>query len=287
MSKYIIIASESSTLYTTKRLIHEGTKLKQSTIWINPYEESSIIPKMYNKGGLYIVRTTGIRYDDFDLTSAKNYSLANFKITNSLPSLDIFRSKEMQSLFFKEHGLTYIPSIMYRGSLQNSTWKALLELSPSHEFILKMSRGNQGIGVNLIKGKESLQSFLETFQAMKDQRFLIQPFVRHKKELRLFIIKNEIYAIVERTISNDDFRGNAKRSSGKLIKKLPTFILDEVYRAFKSSKLDYCGMDIIWDGDNFIFLEINAVPGFEQVESLSKFNIAREILLKTIPNYSK
>lgn len=278
MPKKIIISSESSNLYTTKRLMAEGDKLKRSTTWINPYSSSLSIANKIAPNGTYLIRTTGVRYDDFDLTCARRYAFLKYKIVNPVESIITFRSKELQAIFFNEQQLNSIPSFMYRGALTDSMWEALLKLSPSGDYILKMSRGNQGIGVNLVRGKQSLRSFLDTFHAMKDQRFLIQPFVGHKKELRVFMIKHEIQAIVERTISAGDFRGNAKRSAGKIIKKIPKSLRDELTRASVESGLSYCGIDLIYDGDDFIFLEINPVPGFEQIEILSKKNIARELI---------
>lgn len=280
MLKKLIIASESNNLYTTKRLFEEGTKLKYSTKWINPYESHLTCLDINKTTGTYLIRTTGIRYDDFDLVCAKNYSLQNFKIFNQLEALQIFRSKDTQSLFFKQHGLQAIPSFIYRGKLTEEIWNQLIEFSPSGNFILKMNKGNQGVGVNFIQGAQSLKSLLETFHAMKDQRFIIQPFMPHKKEFRVFIINNEIHAIVERTISKEDFRGNAKRSFGKLVKKIPAELQNEIERSFLLSGLSYCGIDILCDDEGYKFIEINPVPGFEQIEVLSKKNIAKEIITK-------
>jgi ribosomal protein S6--L-glutamate ligase len=280
MPKKLLIASESCNLYTTKRLLEEGGKLKYSTKWHNPYESSLNDSLPLNKTGLYLLRTTGIRYDDFDLCSAKHYSLKNYKITNPITPVTNFRSKELQSLFLKEHQLNSIPTLNYRGKLTDEILHNLKLLSPSGEYVLKMSRGNQGIGVNLINSFHSLVSFLETFHAMKDQRFIIQPFIKHTKELRVFIIKNEIHAIIERQIGKDDFRGNSHRSSGKLTTRIPSIIKDEIIKAATLSELDYCGIDLIYDKHEITFLEINPVPGFEQVEKLTKKNIARELILQ-------
>lgn len=280
MSKSLIIASESSNLYTTKRFLEEGKKLKWSSKWLNPYESSLEAMSFSPKTNLYLIRTTGIRYDDFDLTCAKHFSLFNFKVANSIDAARFFRSKENQALFFKEHEINSIENFIYRGKLNEEILNQITLLSPSSQFILKMSRGNQGIGVNLINGTQSLTSLLETFHAIRDQRFLLQPYIPHKKELRIFIIKKEVHAIIEKTIKSDDFRGNAKRSTAKLITKLPTSLQSEIERIIALSKLDYCGIDFLYDEKNkeFKILEINPVPGFEQVETLSNKNIAKEIL---------
>ncbi len=279
MRKKLIIASESTHFYTTERLLTEGKKLKWSIKWINPYE-SVIAPNESDKnGGLYFIRTSGTRYDDFDLTLAMHYSALNYKITNPLNPIQLFRTKDRQAVFFNEHNLNHISSVMFRGPMTNELKLLLENLSSTEDYVLKMNRGNQGIGVNLIKGKKSLFSFIETFHAMKDQRFIIQPYLPHQKELRVFVIKNEIKAIVEKEISPDDFRGNSKRSLGKIIHKIPRELRDEIIRASMMSQLDYCGVDILLTkkGD-FKFLEINPVPGFLQIEKLSGLNIAGELI---------
>ena len=87
--------------------------------------------------------------------------------------------------------------------------------------------------------------------------------------------------MIERALDKDDFRGNAKRSTGKITKKLLTEIKAEALRGFKLSGLDYVGIDVIEHNDgNYSFLEFNPVPGFEQVEELSEVNVARELIQK-------
>jgi ribosomal protein S6--L-glutamate ligase len=282
--KSIIVASESPELYTTKRLLLEANKLKYSNSWLNPYNYlistnllSSAKKESYN---LYFHRTTGIRYDDFDLVVSQYHKDYGFKVTNQLQSLESFRSKDKQSLFFAKNKLCSIETVSYRGELNDEYWEIISSLSPTQKFIIKMVRGNQGIGVNLVIGLQSLKSFLETFNAMKDQKFIIQPFIEHKKEWRVFIIKNEIIGIVERKLDVEDFRGNSKRSTGKIIRKISSEIQNEIQRGVILSGLDYCGIDIIDDGKDFYFLEFNPVPGFEQLEELSGINIARELVTK-------
>jgi ribosomal protein S6--L-glutamate ligase len=277
-AKNIIIASESPNFYTTKRLLLEANKLKYNNTWLNPYEFLISNQNKKKSAGLYFHRTTGIRYDDFDLIVSRHHQNLGFKITNPLKALESFRCKDKQALFFAENHLSSLETIIYRGELTDKNWSLIKALSKKEKYVVKMVRGNQGIGVNLINGLQSLKSLLETFNAIKDQRFIIQPFIEHKREWRIFILKNEIMGIVERKFKSDDFRGNSKRSSGKFLKKIPAEIQNEVLRGIQLSGLDYCGIDIIDDGSNFYFLEFNPVPGFEQIEKLSGVNVARELL---------
>ena len=283
-NKNIIVASESPDLYTTKRLIVEAKKLKYQYSWLNPYQyliskERVLLTKQVHDN-LFFHRTTGVRYDEFDLLVSKYHQNMGYKITNNLSSLESFRNKDRQALFFNEHNLSNIETIIYRGELNEKYWENISKLSTNQKYIIKMVRGNQGIGVNLINGNQSLRSVLETFHALKDQKFIIQPFIEHKKEWRVFVLKNEILAIVERKIKKEDFRGNSKFSTGKMLKKIPLEVQTELLIGVRLSGLDYCGVDIIEDGKKFYFLEFNPVPGFEQIEKLSNANVAFELLTK-------
>lgn len=282
LKKTVIISSLNPNLYTTKRLLEEATKLKHSTFYINPYQ-SSLPTKEKVTEGLYFHRTTGTNYDDFDLVVTKHHKNMGMKVTNPLEVIPTFRAKDLQWLFFNEYKLPAIPTHLYRGEMTEKIESDLAKLGGREQkFILKMSRGNQGIGVNFLESKKSLQSVLETFHAMKDQRFIIQPFIAHKKEWRIFILKGAILACIEKTLARDDFRGNAKRSeSGKMLKKIPAELELVALKAFEASGLDYAGIDLLLsDQGKIMLLEINPVPGFEQAEKLSGLNIARELMVQ-------
>lgn len=284
--KNILIASESLGLYTTKRFLIEARKQKREANWFNPYDSLLFVKELHSTtmasakaSGLYLFRTSGTRYDDFDLLVARHFSDTGLKVSNPLTFLPEFRSKDMQSLFFKRHHLPAIPSVVFRGPLNENYWEEIAKLGGvKGNFVLKMVRGNQGTGVNLLSGHQSLKSILETFHALKDQRFLIQPYIDHKKEWRIFIIKNRIAGVIEKTLTGDDFRGNSKRSKGKFLKKLPKELADLALGAAALSGLEYCGIDLMETKKGPVILEINAVPGFEQMEELSGLNIAGELL---------
>jgi ribosomal protein S6--L-glutamate ligase len=281
--KQIIIISESPDLYTTKRLLHEATKQKIAANYVNPYKNTLVFKNKdsfeNNLSSVCFHRTTGIRYDDQDLTLSRYYKYLGHQISNPIEHLEKFRNKDTQSIFFIEHNFSSIPTISTRGNVDNDNLEKFFSISKNQKYILKMNRGNQGIGVNFINGNKSLQSILETFSALNDQKFIIQPYIEQKTELRVFIIKNKIIAIIEKTINKNEFRGNSKRSKAKVIKELPKNIIDEVIRISKLSQLDYCGIDILITGKKYYFLEVNAVPGFKQIEELSSINIAKELIL--------
>ncbi len=275
--KQLIVASTSNTLYTTKRLLVSGKELKYSAIWINPYRQT--LPLESAEQSLYFHRSTGTNYDDFDLLVSSAHQSNGSIITNPLLALKTFRSKDQQQLFFQANELPSVEFVLYRGQTNDEIKQRLLDFK-SKRFVLKMVRGNQGIGVNLFESYPSLLSMLETFEAIGDQRFIIQPLIEHTKEWRLFLCGEKILACIEKRKDKDDFRGNSKRASAKFVKKIPQELINLGLKAIKDSGLDYAGIDIIEAKDGQLkILEINPVPGFEQAEVLSGVNIARELII--------
>jgi RimK family alpha-L-glutamate ligase len=288
--KSLIVASQSRELYSTSRFLYEGEKLKLKTIYLNPYD-SSLLINFHNKkpninksslDTLYLHRTTGVNFDDFDLVISSHYEAMGMKVSNPINATRLMRNKDEQALFMKTQNIPSIPSFVFRGKPTSQIIEEISRNLNTSKFVLKMSRGNKGVGVNFINGIQSIQSLLETFHAMKDQKMLIQPLIEHQREWRVFVIKNEIMAVVEKKINASDFRGNAERAKPKLIKKIPRELSELAIDAFSKSGLDYAGIDIIEpsNGDQNLVCEINSIAGFEQIESLSKINIAKEIIIR-------
>ena len=282
IKKDFIVASRNQNLYTTKRLLEEGARLGLKSQWINPYQFTlSLMNAPKNEKGLYFHRSTGTNYDDFDLIVSEAHAQAGYQVTNPVAFIKDLRAKDLQWLFMQKHSLASIDTLLYRGTLSDQTSDQLKKWTKKDDrLILKMVRGNQGIGVNLIQGLPSLLSILETFQAMNDQRFIIQPFIKHKKEWRMFMQKDRVLVAMEKKLSSDDFRGNAKRSTPKILKKCPLELEELAVKASLLSGLDYAGIDILVDEKGvYRLLEINPVAGFEHAEELSGKNIARELIM--------
>lgn len=282
MSKTMIISSESSNLYTTKRFIAEAKKLRLNPVHLNPFE---INLQLNNQADLqyrashYLFRTTGIRFDDIDLLIAKLYETNGCKIINPLQSIADNRNKDMSLFHLAYANLPVINSLVFRGKINETLIKQINELVKNQKFILKMNRGNQGIGVQLINGIDSLLSILETYHALGDQKFLLQPYTPHQREFRVLLTDKKILAVVEKIKSAEDFRGNAKRAKTKLLKRPELKLMELANLALKTLNYQYAGVDIIETKEGFKILEVNCIPGFESIEQLSSKNIARELLL--------
>ena len=292
----VLVISDHPELYSSKRLIEEVQKKGLSAAFLNPFNHSMCLGRELPKKDspqLVLHRTTGIRHADFDLSVALYLENNGAHITNSINSFSLLRGKEKQALFFAKHQLPAIPTFSFRGRPNPELVEEITHYFEkcgfeSEQFILKTIRGNQGIGVNLIRGRDSLASLLETFWAIQDQDLLIQPFIHIDEEFRIFTINGKIEGALHRRPQSGEFRSNSARGEGVAINitSIPNKIHELVYEAWKNSGATYAGIDLLKKGEEFLIIEYNLVPGFHQMEELTQKNIAAKIIdaaLKELP----
>ena len=294
----LIIITENSDLYSSKQFYHIGKKMGFSSLFANPYQSNLFVSN--NKSNntslnetIVLHRTTGIRHDDFDLELSLDLEQKGALVLNSPVKLKILRDKLAQQIFFSNKNIPIIPSYAFRGRPNDNLIDDIDECFDSannkpSKYILKTTRGNGGIGVNLLESKKSLKSVLDTFWGIKDQKFIIQPFLERATEYRFFFIADKLVSVVQKQTKESDFRANSTKADHLYVtdyKPLPKNILDIAYRIHSLSGLFYSGVDLIEHQSKIYFMELNAVPGFETLDKLSGKNIAKEILISAEKYY--
>jgi len=285
----LIIFSEHPDLHSTKRLLEEAIKQNLDGSINNPYQMDIMAPcfEPYNDT-IILHRTTGIRFNDYDLNLSLTFEAQGASIFNPVDSFLRLRDKQKQAVFYNGNKISTIPSYSIRkkpihediDKIADFFTKCNPAIKNSESFILKTLRGNQGVGVNLINGKKSLFSLLETLWAIQDQDFLIQPYLSNGIEYRIFLAKNKIIGAVKKWPDDNDFRSNSGRGKAISIteQQLPEKIAKFADQAFRLSGALYAGIDLMVWNDSIYLIEINLVPGFKLLENLSGFNVAKEII---------
>ena len=294
-----LLLTQNPNTRTSTRLIQEAKKLQLEVTTLNPFQGTisfNSSEARRHKALTYLEeetvglhRSSGVTFDDFDLLFSENLVREGARIENHPRVLRNFRDKEKQALFFFEKKIPQIPTLLIRGTPHLSILNKVDEIFKPYLnddiFILKTNRGNRGLGVNIVRGKDSLFSFLETFWAMKDQRFVLQPYINGAEEFRVFLLKGEcLGGILKQQPKPFDFRKNSDRSFSSpqyfSAKNLPQEILELSYKTFESSGAFYLGLDFLMTSEGPLIIEMNCSPGFEQFEKFSGINIAKEIILK-------
>ena len=156
--------------------------------------------------------------------------------------------------------------------------------SKGKSVVLKPILGSQGQGLFLFDkdNKEAISNLSD--EMAKGGVFYLQEFVTSSEkdqsyDFRVLVIKKKAIAAMKRTGSNwiHNRALGAKCEKVNLTKNLKR--LSE--KAAKVLDLDIAGVDLIPDmstSEEFQVLEVNAVPAWRGIQSISNFNITKKIL---------
>ena len=292
----LTILTENGQRYSANRLGHEANQLGLATKLHNPLDALTPFTIRDQAPGMVAHRITGIYFDQNDLAYSIMRQQQGDFIFNSPQTLTMWRDKGMQLAQLANDEMKIVPTFALRGAVAperldqlESNCANFLDSPPDQlSYVVKSVRGCRGIGVNLLHGRNSLYSFLQTIWAIKDQRFLIQSYLPAQKEYRLFFVRNRLVAALVKQCNGKDFRNNMGRSGATANapkSTLPAEMVTKSLAAFARTNALYGACDLLQYGDQYYLLEINLVPGFEQMETLSSCNIAKEILLDALDQY--
>jgi len=150
-------------------------------------------------------------------------------------------------------------------------------------IIMKTIYGSYGEGVAIVESDRSVKSTYGILAGSLGVRnaILLQEYIEESKgkDIRIFIVgRNKVVASMERSAEDGDFRSNVGQGgSGQAYK--PT--REEIHlarRATKAIGLEVAGVDIIQTKHGPAVMEVNANPGFEELEEISGVNVAEEII---------
>lgn len=244
------------------------------------------------------LRTTGINFDEYDLKIAEYLQAKGHLVLNSPKISALFRSKLGQQLFFQERSLPSLPTFSFRGPLSGQNLKALqnfLSKVNTESFIVKTERGNQGKGVSLVEGEQSLYSWLDTLFHWNQQKILVQPFISKAIEYRALLLSGKLIGIVEKQTKSskikttDNYKINFKHNASytnfapinsnsanyKFMEKQCSTILQQTGAFFLA-------VDFIGSKNKKIeelkILELGTVPGFVEFSRAMKMDVGSLII---------
>ncbi|MFP5385716.1 MAG: RimK family alpha-L-glutamate ligase [Bacteriovoracia bacterium] len=262
MNKKICLVAKNKETYFIKRLIEE---VGQSEVTLfNPWSDLEI-----PAADVYVVRTTGVYGSDLDLMLLK--SLPAERIINPLPVLNKFRSKTVQYQWMDEENFPVLPWLSLKG-MDLLMVEKFFRLYP--EMVVKPTIGQGGWGVEGLTW-ESFKTWKN--KKGKDEDYLLQPFVKNSRELRVFFCKGIGPLVLERR-TKSGIAANFKKSGEARAVDLPSELTPLVSGLIEKSGAFYGAMDIILDENRPYVLEMNSVPGIEQLEQVSGKNVMLEFL---------
>ncbi len=110
---------------------------------------------------------------------------------------------------------------------------------------------------------------------------LVQEYIEESqgKDLRIFVVGGEVIACMQRIAEDGDFRSNVGQGGSGVVYTPTEEETHLAIRAAKALELEVAGVDIIQTKHGPAIMEVNANPGFQELEEASGVNVAEKMIL--------
>ena len=280
------LLSVSMNVYSTKRIAEEAVLLGHNIEQIDHTKCSVKLgagkPQVYYYGENItnyfqaIIPRIGTKVTKHGVAIVKQFEMNGVFSTARSLSISRARNKVRTLQIMARKGIP-IPETLF--SINPDNIEEQIELLGGMPVIIKLQEGTQGLGVILAETKKSAKSIIDTFYKM-DTSILIQKYIEESngEDIRLFVVGNRVVASMKRTSAPDEFRSNVHRG-GATQQIVPTKM--EINMALNATKylgLGVAGVDLIRSKKGPLLIEVNASPGLQGIEEVTKINVAKEII---------
>lgn len=149
-----------------------------------------------------------------------------------------------------------------------------------YPVIVKMAFGTHGKGVFFAPTSETLLPIIDYLAVRDKNPVIVEEFVQaaDRKDVRVFVLGGRVLAAMERVAKAGDVRANASiGGTGR-----PVTLSPEEERmaiaATEAFQLEISGVDILRSSHGPLVIEVNANPGFKELENVTGVNVAKAII---------
>lgn len=253
-------------------------------------ERTAFSKETYNNIDIAFILVHGRGGEDGKLQNFFENINLNFTGSDSKSSyigMDKIKTKKI----WKKEGINYPEFIEF-----NDNFEEILKLN--QKVVVKPANEGSSFGISIIENnKVSLKKAIN--EAKKyDEKVLIENFI-NGNELTVAILDEKALNPIEIIPNSDYYDFNAKYLSNqtiyreaKLNKEQKSYLQNQALHSFKTLGCYGWGrVDLIFNGDDFYFLEVNTVPGMTETSLVPKaasfsglafINLLEKILLKSI-----
>ena len=253
-------------------------------------ERTAFSKETYNNIDIAFILVHGRGGEDGKLQNFFEKINLNFTGSDSKSSY-IGMDKIQTKKIWKKEGINYPEFIEF-----NDNFEEILKLN--QKVVVKPANEGSSFGISIIENnKAALKNAIN--EAKKyDEKVLIENFI-NGSELTVAILDEKAFNPIEIIPNSDYYDFNAKYMSNqtiyreaKLSKEQKSFLQNQALHSFKTIVCSGWGrVDLIFNGEDFYFLEVNTVPGMTETSLVPKAasfsglaftNLLEKILLKSI-----
>ncbi len=197
-------------------------------------------------------------------------------VINGAGNISASKNKIAQHLLFEKHQL---PCPRW-GIARNSKDLCKLAEEFGYPVILKVAFGTHGKGVFYADKREVLDPIAGYISIRDGNPLIIEEFIAeaNRTDLRIFLIGGEVIAAMERKAPEGDVRANTSTGGTGHKVVLTDEEISLAKRVTELFQLDISGVDLIRSKRGPLIIEINANPGFTELERITGVDVAGAII---------
>ncbi len=211
-----------------------------------------------------------------------------FRVINHSPLGGIAKNKLAQHFILSRAGVA-----MPRWAICRTSDHARAEAAKiGYPIILKVAFGTHGKGIFYAENVETLSPIVEYLHIRDKNPIIVEEFIAEagRKDLRAFVVGDQVIAAMERTAIIGDVRANASLGGVGTAVELTEEEMRMAIEAAKAFSLEIAGVDILRSKRGPLVIEVNANPGFEELERASGVDVAGAIVdfaVKTVDGLNR
>ncbi len=198
------------------------------------------------------------------------------RVLNGTPKVLEIKNKMIQHMRLADAG---IPMPRFALAKDPEAAKCAVE-ALGFPIIVKVSFGTHGKGVFYAGNWETFQPILDYLDVRDGNPVILEEFIAaaKNKDIRAFVVGGRIVAAMERQARSKDIRANASIGGTGTAIQLSREDEALALRTAKLFDLDIAGVDLIRSERGTLVLEVNANPGFQELEACTGIDVARAIV---------
>ena len=279
------ILSTAPNCYSTRRLVEAAQSRGHDVEVINTMAMSLSLeegnPDLFYKGKEAslvdaIIPRIGASITYFGTAVLRQYEQMDVYSPNSSSGIVNSRDKLRSFQILAKHNIG-IPETAY--VRRNQDILPAIERVGGAPVIIKLIEGTQGVGVVLAETAKVAQAIVEMLHGTS-QNVVIQKFVKESKgkDVRAFVVGDQVVAAMRRTAQGDEFRSNVHRGGKVEAVELSDEYKEVAIRAAQILGLRVAGVDMLETNQGPQIMEVNSSPGLEGIEAATKLDIAGSIV---------
>jgi RimK family alpha-L-glutamate ligase len=193
------------------------------------------------------------------------------RLINSRESLEIASDKFLTSLFLENYKIPTPRTIICEDP--HTALEGFEELGG--DCIFKPLFGSKGIGITRLNDRAFAENVLYSLGRL-NEIFYLQEFVEHQnRDIRILIFGDRAIAGMYRV--GETWKTNIHAGAKAEPLEISTELEELAIKAARVTKTEIAGVDLIESDKGFLVLEVNSIPGFTALQTVTDINIAEEM----------